>query len=113
MTRPTAAGPETSSSPRKKPIYTGLSFQVLVGLAVAIILAYVSPARAVAMKPLGDAFIRLITMIITLVIFCTLVTGIAGMDNMKKVGRVEKCLYRGEHVSEPRRSKLKWEQLLR
>jgi aerobic C4-dicarboxylate transport protein len=42
----------------------------------------------VAMKPLGDAFIRLITMIITLVIFCTLVTGIAGMDDMKKVGRV-------------------------
>jgi aerobic C4-dicarboxylate transport protein len=40
------------------------------------------------MKPLGDAFIRLITMIITLVIFCTLVTGIAGMEDMKKVGRV-------------------------
>src|SRR5260370_1387602 len=40
------------------------------------------------MKPLGDAFIRLITMIITLVIFCTLVTGIAGMQDMKKVGRV-------------------------
>ena len=40
------------------------------------------------MKPLGDAFIRMITMIITLVIFCTLVTGIAGMEDMKKVGRV-------------------------
>ena len=40
------------------------------------------------MKPLGDAFIRLISMIITLVIFCTLVTGIAGMEDMKKVGRV-------------------------
>jgi len=40
------------------------------------------------MKPLGDAFIRLITMIITLVIFCTVVTGIAGMEDMKKVGRV-------------------------
>ena len=55
---------------------------------VAIILGYVSPAFAASMKPLGDAFIRLITMIITLVIFCTLVTGIAGMENMKKVGRV-------------------------
>jgi aerobic C4-dicarboxylate transport protein len=65
-----------------------LSFQVLVGVAIAIILGYVRPTTAVAMKPLGDAFIRLITMIITLVIFCTLVTGIAGMDDMKKVGRV-------------------------
>src|SRR5215470_8183604 len=75
-------------SPRKKPFYTGLSFQVLVGVAIAIVLGYVSPTTAVAMKPLGDAFIRLITMIITLVIFCTLVTGIAGMEDMKKVGRV-------------------------
>ena len=66
----------------------GLSFQVLLGVAIAIILGYASPASAVAMKPLGDAFIRLITMIITLVIFCTLVTGIAGMEDMKKVGRV-------------------------
>ena len=40
------------------------------------------------MKPLGDAFIRLITMVITLVVFCTIVTGIAGMGDMKKVGRV-------------------------
>ena len=76
------------SAPRKKPFYTGLSFQVLLGVAIAILLGYISPAHAVAMKPLGDAFIRLITMIITLVIFCTLVTGIAGMEDMKKVGRV-------------------------
>src|ERR1700732_823543 len=80
--------PEASSPQRKKPFYSGLSFQVLAGVAIAIILGYVSPATAVAMKPLGDAFIRLITMIITLVIFCTLVTGIAGMEDMKKVGRV-------------------------
>jgi aerobic C4-dicarboxylate transport protein len=40
------------------------------------------------MKPLGDGFIRLITMIITLIIFCTVVTGIAGMEDLKKVGRV-------------------------
>jgi aerobic C4-dicarboxylate transport protein len=73
---------------RKKPLYADLSFQVLVGVAMAIVLGYVSPATAVAMKPLGDGFIRLITMIITLVIFCTLVTGIAGMEDMKKVGRV-------------------------
>jgi len=88
MLAPPAAADPVITSSRKKPFYTGLSFQVLVGLAVAIILGYVSPTTAVAMKPLGDAFIRLITMIITLVIFCTLVTGIAGMEDMKKVGRV-------------------------
>jgi aerobic C4-dicarboxylate transport protein len=57
-------------------------------MALAIVLGYVDPARAVAMKPLGDAFIRVITMIVTLIIFCTVVTGIAGMENLKKVGRV-------------------------
>jgi aerobic C4-dicarboxylate transport protein len=88
MTTPPPNEPQASSPARKKPFYMGLSFQVLAGVAIAIILGYVSPGTAVAMKPLGDAFIRLITMIITLVIFCTLVTGIAGMDDMKKVGRV-------------------------
>jgi aerobic C4-dicarboxylate transport protein len=88
MTTAPGNEPPASSPARKKPFYMGLSFQVLAGVAIAIILGYVSPATAVAMKPLGDAFIRLITMIITLVIFCTLVTGIAGMDDMKKVGRV-------------------------
>jgi aerobic C4-dicarboxylate transport protein len=72
----------------KHPFYTSLSFQVLVAIAVAIALGYFSPARAIAMKPLGDGFIRLITMIITLIIFCTVVTGIAGMEDLKKVGRV-------------------------
>src|SRR6266702_2988463 len=83
-----AAATSSASPRRKKPFYTGLSFQVLLGVAMAILLGYISPAKAVAMKPLGDAFIRLITMIITLVIFCTVVTGIAGMEDMKKVGRV-------------------------
>jgi aerobic C4-dicarboxylate transport protein len=88
MISPATNNIEASSTPPKKPFYTSLSFQVLAGVAIAIILGYVAPSTAVAMKPLGDAFIRLITMIITLVIFCTLVTGIAGMDDMKKVGRV-------------------------
>jgi aerobic C4-dicarboxylate transport protein len=88
MTVTTPASAETNTPPRKKPFYTGLSFQVLVGVAVAIVFGYVSPTTAIAMKPLGDAFIRLITMVITLVIFFTLVTGIAGMEDMKKVGRV-------------------------
>jgi aerobic C4-dicarboxylate transport protein len=88
MLTPLDTAPETTSPRHAKPFYTGLSFQVLVGVVIAIVLGYVNPATAVAMKPLGDAFIRLITMIITSVIFCTLVTGIAGMKDMKKVGRV-------------------------
>jgi aerobic C4-dicarboxylate transport protein len=88
MLVPAANPPETIPPPREGPFYMSLSFQVLVGVAIAIILGYISPTRAIAMKPLGDVFIRLITMIITLVIFCTLVTGIAGMEDMKKVGRV-------------------------
>jgi aerobic C4-dicarboxylate transport protein len=88
MLVPAANPPETIPPPREGPFYMTLSFQVLVGVAIAIILGYISPTRAIAMKPLGDVFIRLITMIITLVIFCTLVTGIAGMEDMKKVGRV-------------------------
>jgi len=85
---------ESSSSdastvtPRGKPFYASLWVQVLIAMALAIALGYFSPARAVAMKPLGDAFIRLITMIITILIFCTVVTGIAGMQDLKKVGRV-------------------------
>ena len=74
--------------PRPKPFYTSLWVQVLIAMAVAIVLGVLSPTRAVAMKPLGDAFIRMITMIITVLIFCTVVTGIAGMQNLKKVGRV-------------------------
>src|ERR1700692_1833513 len=74
--------------PRRKPFYASLWVQVLVAIVLAVALGYFSPARAVAMKPLGDAFIRLITMIITILIFCTVVTGIAGMQDMRKVGRV-------------------------
>ena len=70
----------TSPVQQKKPFYTSLSLQVLVAMAAAIALGYFSPARAMAMKPLGDAFIRMITMIITLIIFSTVVTGIAGME---------------------------------
>src|ERR1700733_10228570 len=80
--------PEISLKPQRRPIYKSLSAQVLFAILIAIALGYISPAKAIAMKPLGDAFIRLITMIIALVIFCTVVSGIAGMQDMKKVGRV-------------------------
>jgi aerobic C4-dicarboxylate transport protein len=90
----------TTSNSKKQPFYRSLSGQVLIAVAIAIIFGYFRPAAATAMKPLGDAFIRLITMIITLVIFCTVVTGIAGMEDMKKVGRVGgKALLYFEFVS--------------
>ncbi|HEX3445779.1 MAG TPA: dicarboxylate/amino acid:cation symporter [Chthoniobacterales bacterium] len=76
------------AQPKKKPLYASLWVQVLVAMVLAIALGHFSPARAIAMKPLGDGFIKLITMIITAVIFCTVVSGIAGMQDIKKVGRV-------------------------
>ena len=80
--------PGTSPPPKKKPFYMTLWGQVLIGVAVAIVYGYFRPASAAKMKPLGDGFIRLITMVITLIIFCTVVSGIAGMENLKKVGRI-------------------------
>src|SRR5260370_6278024 len=80
--------PAVAASGKKNPFYTSLSWQVLFGIAVAIVLGYFKPATAIAMKPLGDGFIRLITMIIAVIIFCGVVTGIDGMEDMKKVGRV-------------------------
>lgn len=83
VTTTTAAAPKP-----KKPWYLDSTTQVLVAIILAILLGHFFPSTAIAMKPLGDGFIRLITMIITLIIFCTVVTGIAGMEDMKKVGRV-------------------------
>ncbi len=78
-----------ASKPKaKKPFYMTLWGQVLIGVALAIIYGYLRPASAVKMKPLGDGFIKLITMVITVIIFCTVVSGIAGMENLKKVGRI-------------------------
>ena len=73
---------------RKVPFYKSLYLQVLVGIALAIVLGDLAPATAVAMKPLGDAFIKLIKMMIALVVFCTVVSGISSMGSMRKVGRV-------------------------
>jgi len=65
-----------------------LYVQVIVAILIGVLLGYYLPATGVAMKPFGDAFISLIRMVIGPVIFCTVVTGIAGMEDMKKVGRV-------------------------
>jgi aerobic C4-dicarboxylate transport protein len=73
---------------RGKKIYKHLYFQVLVAISIGVLLGYYYPETGAAMKPLGDGFIKLIKMIIAPIIFCTVVSGIAGMDDMKKVGRV-------------------------
>ncbi|MEV8470403.1 dicarboxylate/amino acid:cation symporter [Ralstonia sp. UNC404CL21Col] len=72
----------------KKPFYKILYVQVLAAIVIGVLLGHYSPALAVKMKPLGDGFIQLIKMVIGPIIFCTVVSGIAGMRDMKKVGRV-------------------------
>ena len=84
---PTTPQPDFPA-PRRRHLYESLWVQVTVGIVLAVILGYLRPTSGVAMKPLGDAFIRLITMIISVIIFCTVVTGIAGMQDLRKVGRV-------------------------
>ena len=83
-TQPTSA----ATGVRRKPFYQTLWGQVLLGVCLAIVVGYVSPSTGEAMRPLGDGFIRLITMVISLVIFCTVAAGIAGMESITKVGRV-------------------------
>jgi aerobic C4-dicarboxylate transport protein len=61
---------------------------VLAAIVAGIVIGYVSPERGVALKPLGDGFIALVKMLISPVIFCTVVLGIAGAGDMKRVGRV-------------------------
>ncbi len=70
-----------------QPLYKNLYFQVLIAIAIGISLGVLNPDLGTAMRPLGDGFIKLIKMIIAPVIFCTVVTGIAGMEDLKAVGK--------------------------
>ncbi|NML06608.1 dicarboxylate/amino acid:cation symporter [Sphingomonas sp. G-3-2-10] len=79
----------TGAPPARKPSLWGhLYLQVLVAIVAGVALGYFRPALGAEMKPLGDAFIALVKMIIAPVIFITLVSGIAGMREMRSVGRV-------------------------
>jgi aerobic C4-dicarboxylate transport protein len=71
----------------KAPLYKSLYFQVLCAIALGITLGQLWPSFAVTMKPLGDGFIKLIKMMIAPIIFCTVVVGIAGVKDMKQVGK--------------------------
>lgn len=70
-----------------KPLYRSLYFQVIVAIVIGVGIGHFYPESGAAMKPLGDGFIKLIKMMIAPIIFCTVVTGISGMENMKKVGK--------------------------
>ncbi len=74
--------------PGRKPFYAQLYVQVLTAIALGIALGHFYPELGASLKPLGDAFIKLVKMVIAPVIFLTVTTGIAGMSDLKKVGRV-------------------------
>ena len=76
-----------SASPLKR-WYSILYFQVLIAILIGILIGHFSPKTGLALKPLGDAFVALIRMMIAPVIFCVVVQGIASMTDLKKVGRV-------------------------
>ncbi|UUY06665.1 dicarboxylate/amino acid:cation symporter [Pseudomonas sp. J452] len=71
----------------RKPLYKSLYAQVLVAIAIGIAIGHFYPEAGVALKPLGDGFVKLIKMAIAPIIFCTVVSGIAGMQDMKAVGK--------------------------
>jgi aerobic C4-dicarboxylate transport protein len=71
----------------KLPIYRSLYFQVLTAITIGIVLGMAAPSTGAMMKPLGDGFIKLIKMIIAPVIFTTVVLGIAGAEDLKRIGK--------------------------
>lgn len=79
---------DQTAVPRKQKFYQILYVQVLVAIVIGILLGYYKPDTAEAMRPLGDGFIKLVKLIIAPVIFLTVSTGIAGMNDLKRVGRV-------------------------
>ena len=77
----------SSPTGQRKPFYHSLYVQVLIAVIAGVCLGHFYPQLGADMKPLGDGFIKLIKMIIAPIIFCTVVVGIAGMEDMKKVGK--------------------------
>jgi aerobic C4-dicarboxylate transport protein len=82
------ASTATTAAAPHKPFYTHLYAQVLTAIVFGVLLGYFYPQLGEQMKPLGDGFVKLIKMLIAPIIFCTVVHGIASMEDMKKVGRV-------------------------
>ncbi len=80
-------GSTLEARPPRKSRGPSLYLQVLLAIAAAVLLGVVRPTWAVAMQPLGEGFVKLIKMLIAPVVFTTLVVGIAGMKDLKAVGR--------------------------
>ena len=83
--------PAASAAPAttvRRPFYRHLYFQVLIAIALGAFIGHFWPTFGESLKPLGDAFIKLVKMVIAPVIFLTIVTGIAGMRDIGRVGRV-------------------------
>src|SRR3954468_6553322 len=79
------AAPAAENVSRKR---NTLYLQVLAGIVIGGLIGYFNPALGVSLRPLGDAFVNLVKMLIGPIIFCTVVAGLAGMGDLKKVGRV-------------------------
>ncbi|WP_397452803.1 dicarboxylate/amino acid:cation symporter [Pseudomonas sp. NA-150] len=90
MTKIISSSIETTdvATSHRKPFYHHLYVQVLAAIALGILLGHFSPGLGEQMKPLGDTFIKLIKMLIAPIIFCTVVSGIASMQNLKSIGRI-------------------------
>src|SRR5687767_14561905 len=72
----------------RKPLYTVLYVQVITAIALGALLGYLAPETGAAMRPLGDAFIKLVRMMIAPIIFSVVVVGIAKIGDLKAVGRI-------------------------
>jgi aerobic C4-dicarboxylate transport protein len=90
MTEATAALPVPAAAPARKPWYKILYVQVLIAIVLGVFVGWVFPdvAKNDWIKALGDGFVKLIRMVIAPIIFCTVVSGIAHISDVKKVGRV-------------------------
>lgn len=86
MTRPVNL--QTHLTSQRHPLYRDLTFQVVVGMVLGVLVGVLWPNIGAALKPLGDIFIRLIQMVVGLIIFCTVTHGIASVRDMGKVGRI-------------------------
>jgi proton glutamate symport protein len=83
-----AGSPAARSAPARSSRMPGVTTQIFIGLLLGIVVGYLWPGFGVAVKPLADAFLRMIKMIIAPLLFATLVVGIAGTGDLKAMGRI-------------------------
>src|SRR5947207_14788930 len=88
MMSPAEPSLDSPGKPRIAKLYQHLYVRVLAAIVAGVVFGALSPAAAQRMQPLGDAFIRAVRMLIAPIIFCTVVHGIASMDDLKRAGRV-------------------------